>query len=59
MDVKEEKTKSLERQLKVWEARLKELRGVSGTALDPAFVRRQATKCQEEIKRINDIISSI
>lgn len=56
---KEAKTKSLEKQLKMWEARLKELRNVGSSALDPAFVRRQADKCSEEITRINRIISTL
>lgn len=53
------KTLSLEKQLKQWQARQKELRGVALTALDPAFVRRQLDKCDKEITKINQILSTI
>lgn len=56
---KQAKTLSLEKQLKQWEARQKELRAVALTALDPAFVRRQLDRCSEEIKRINQILSTM
>jgi len=56
---RELKTKSLEKQLKMWEARQKELRSVGVAALDPAFVRRQLDKCSEEIKRINELLARV
>lgn len=56
---KQLKRSSLEKQLHKLETRQKELRGVALTALDPAFVRRQLDKCEEEIKQINQVLSSL
>lgn len=53
------KTASLEKQLKMWQARQDELRKVGSAAIDPAFVRRQLDKCDEEIAKINRIISTL
>lgn len=50
---------SLEKQLKMWQARQKELRQCSVTALDRNFVRRNLDKCSEEIKRITDALSRV
>ena len=54
---KADKIVSLERQLKVWKTRQKELRYAYSNALDPEFVRRQLDKCDNEIKKINDMLS--
>ena len=50
---------SLEKQLKMWQNRQKELRQVTVTALDQKFVRRNLDKCSEEIKRITDALSRV
>lgn len=56
---KADKEKSLNKQLKVVEARIKELRNVALTTLDPAFVRRNLDKYTAERKRITDLLSKI
>ena len=56
---KELKKASLEKQLKSLETQQKELRNVSATSLDPAFVRRRLDKCSEEITRINRILADL
>ena len=50
---------SLEKQLKMWQNRQKELRQVTVTALDQKFVRRNLDKCSEEIKRITYALSRV
>lgn len=56
---KELKRSSLEKQLKKLELRQKDLRSVALTALDPAFVRRQLDKCEEEKKQINQLLADL
>ena len=56
---KEFKRHSLEKQYHQWETRRAELRKVSLTALDPAFVRRNIDKCSAEMERISKLIESI
>lgn len=56
---KDLKKASLEKQLKMWQNRQSELRQFGSTAIDPAFVRRQLDKCEKEITKINQIISTL
>ena len=53
------KRSSLEKQLHKVELRQQELRGVALTALDPAFVRRQLDKCEEEKKQITRMLADL
>ncbi len=50
---------SLEKQLKVWQERQKELRQNYVSALDKAFVRRNLDKCDKEIQKINEVLAKI
>lgn len=56
---KEMKRNSLEKKLLKLENQQKELRKVALTALDPAFVRRQLDKCEEEKKQITRMLSDL
>ena len=56
---KEMKRSSLEKKLLKLENQQKELRKVALTALDPAFVRRQLDKCEEEKKQITRMLSDL
>jgi len=56
---KDLKKASLEKQLKMWQTRQTELRQFGSTAIDTAFVRRQLDKCEKEITKINQIISTL
>lgn len=53
------KRSSLEKKLVKLEAQQKELRKVALTSLDPAFVRRQLDKCEEEKRQITRILSDL
>lgn len=53
------KRSSLEKKLVKLEAQQKELRKVALTALDPAFVRRQLDKCEEEKRQITRMLSDL
>lgn len=53
------KRSSLEKKLQKLEAQQKELRKVALTALDPAFVRRQLDKCEEEKTQITRMLSDL
>lgn len=53
------KRSSLEKQLHKIELRQQELRSVALTALDPAFVRRQLDKCDEEKKQITRMLADL
>lgn len=56
---KELKRTSLEKKLLKLEAQQKELRAVALNALDPAFVRRQLDKCDEEKKKITRLLADL
>jgi hypothetical protein len=53
------KRSSLEKKLLKLENQQKELRKVALTALDPAFVRRQLDKCEEEKRQITRMLSDL
>lgn len=53
------KRSSLEKKLQKLENQQKELRKVALTALDPAFVRRQLDKCEEEKRQITRMLSDL
>lgn len=53
------KRSSLEKKLQKLENQQKELRKVALTALDPAFVRRQLDKCEEEKTQITRMLSDL
>lgn len=53
------KRTSLEKKLHKLEAQQKELRTAALNSLDPAFVRRQLDRCEEEKKRITRLLADL
>ena len=53
LDDKKDKRIALEKQMKIWQDRQKEMRKIVNP-IDPAFHRRQLDKCEQEIARISE-----